>query len=252
MCGRAGHDRGPLGGSGPGDARAERGERVSPWTIGLRSARANLIPGLILQLMAVGVVVAYYRSADVQAVLQVVGDWQREYGVVFSILTRVVFNGMVPALFCALVPGLHQRRPWAALWFGMIWWAIMGANTHVFYHGQAMLWGTEPSLRVVLLKTATDMLVYSPLYASPITALAHLWQDLDYSLVATRQQLGRGWYRRLVLPNQVPGWTFWTPGVMILYSLPLDLQLPMAALLGCFWALMCLQIALRTPLQLSS
>ena len=49
------------------------------------------------------------------------------------------------------------------------------------------------------------------------------------------------------MPNQVPGWTFWAPGVLILYSLPTDLQMPMSALLGCFWSLMCLQIALRTP-----
>jgi hypothetical protein len=158
-----------------------------------------------------------------------------------------VFNGIVPALFCALVPGLHVRRPGAALVFGMVWWGLMGVNVHLFYALQAWLWGSEAGWVTVLLKTATDMLIYSPFYASPITAIAHLWQDQNYSVRATRLQLGPGWYRRIVLPNQVPGWTFWAPGVMILYSLPTALQMPMASLLGCFWALMCLQIALRTP-----
>ena len=174
-------------------------------------------------------------------------DGQNRYGIGFTVLTRVVFNGIVPAAFCALVPGLRVRRPWAALLFGMAWWGFMGANTHVFYALQARLWGADASVATVLLKTATDMLVYSPFYASPIVAVAHLWQDQNYSFSATRLQLGPGWYRRVVLPNQVPGWTFWAPCLLVLYALPTALQMPMSALLGCFWSLMCLQIALRTP-----
>ena len=220
---------------------------ATPWQIGVRAARANLVPGLVLQAVAVAVVVAYYRSPGFHALLQHVADWQDRFGIGFTMLTRLVFNGLVPAAFCALVPGLRLRRPGAAALFGMAWLAFMGANTHVFYNLQAHLWGAEAHWNVVLLKTATDMLVYSPFYASPLVAIAHLWQDHDYSWRATWRQLGPGWYRRIVLPNQVPGWTFWAPGVMILYSMPTDLQLPMSALLGCFWALMCLQIALRTP-----
>ena len=220
---------------------------ATPWQIGVRAARANLVPGLVLQVVAVAFVAAYYLSPAFHGLLQHVADWQDRCGILFTVLTRVVFNGIVPATFCALVPGLRVRRPWAALLFGMTWWGIMGVHTHVFYTFQAWLWGSDARVATVLLKTATDMLIYSPFYASPITALAHLWQDQNYSWHATRLQLGPGWYRRIVLPNQVPGWTFWAPGVMILYSLPTDLQMPMAALLGCFWALMCLQIALRTP-----
>ena len=66
--------------------------------------------------------------------LQHVADWQDRYGIVFTMLMRVVFNGLIPAIFCALIPGLRMRRPGAALVFGMVWWAFMGANTHVFYH----------------------------------------------------------------------------------------------------------------------
>ena len=220
---------------------------ATPWQIGVRAARANLVPGLVLQAIAVAVVVAYYRSAVFHGMLQHVADWQDRYGIGFTMGMRTVFNGIVPAFFCALVPGLRVRRPWAALVFGMVWWGFMGANVHVFYALQARLWGAEAGVATVLLKTATDMLIYSPFYASIITAVAHLWQDQNYSWRATRLQLGPGWYRRIVLPNQVPGWTFWAPSVMVLYSLPTALQMPMSALLGCFWALMCLQIALRTP-----
>ena len=230
------------------DSISDSTNRVAtPWRIGARAARANLVPGLVLQVAAAVFVLAYYRSAGFHAWLQHVADWQDRYGITFTMLTRVVFNGLVPAAFCALVPELRQQRPWAALGFGVAWWAFMGANTHPFYHFQAWLWGTEATLRTVILKTAFDMLVYSPVYASPITALAHLWQDHGYSWRVTRRQLGPGWYRRLVLPKQVHGWTFWAPALLVLYSLPTALQMPLSALLGCCWALMCLRIARHTP-----
>jgi hypothetical protein len=219
----------------------------TPWQIGVHAARANLVPGLVLQAAAAACVAAYYRSAGFHDLLHHVAVWQDRYGLAFTMLTRVVFNGLVPAIFCALTPGLRVRRPWAALFFGMAWWGLMGANTHWFYAFQAWLWGSQADFTTVLLKTATDMLIYSPFYASPLVAVAFLWQDQNYSFRATRLQLGPGWYRRIVMPNQVPGWTFWAPSVMVLYSLPTALQMPMASLLGCFWALMCLQIALRTP-----
>lgn len=219
----------------------------TPWQIGVRAARANLVPGFVLQLVALAIVAAYYRSATFHGWLAHVAAWQDRHGIVFSIGMRVVSNGLIPAIFCALVPGLRMRRPWAGLLFLMAWWGFMGANTHLFYAFQAWLWGADARLSTVLLKTATDMLLWSPLYASPINAISHLWQDENYSWHATRLQLGPGWYRRVVLPNQVPGWAFWAPSVLVLYHLPTALQMPMAAMLGCFWALMCLQIALRTP-----
>ncbi len=230
------------------DPRSRTGSAwATSWQIGLRSARANFIPGLVLQVAAALFVWAYYQSDTFNTLLQQVVGIQERYGIGFSMLTRVVFNGIVPALFCWWVPGLRVRRAGAALVFGMVWWAFMGGVTHLFYMLQAHLWGSEAGLITILLKTLTDMLIFSPFVASPIISLAYLWQDQNYSFHATRLQLGPGWYGRIVLPNQVPGWTFWTPGVLILYSLPTALQMPMASLLGCFWALMCLQIAQRTP-----
>ncbi len=219
----------------------------TPWQIGVRSARANFIPGLILQGIAALFVWAYYQSDAFNELLQQVVVIQEREGILFSMLTRMVFNGIVPAVFCWLVPGLQVHRPWVAMLFGMAWWAFIGLTTHLFYALQAWLWGAEAGLTTILLKTATEMLLFSPIFAAPLISLAFFWQDQNYSFHATHLQLGPGWYRRIVMPNLIPGWAFWTPGVMILYSLPTALQMPMSSLLGCFWALMCLQIARRIP-----
>ncbi len=99
---------------------------------------------------------------------------------------------------------------------------------------------------VVLAKVAADMGVFTPLIASPANALSHLWKDLDFSCCALCSRLGRGWYRRIVLPNLIPNFLIWVPGVAFVYAMPAPLQLPMSNLIGCFWSLMCLQLAART------
>jgi hypothetical protein len=48
------------------------------------------------------------------------------------------------------------------------------------------------------------------------------------------------------MPNLVPNWMVWTPGIAVTYSLPGLLQVPMANLIGCFWALLCITIATKT------
>ena len=86
---------------------------ATPWQIGVRAARANLVPGLVLQAAAAGFVAAYYFSPGFHAGLQILVEWQTRYGIAFTVLMRMVFNGIVPAAFCVLVPGLRVRRPWA-------------------------------------------------------------------------------------------------------------------------------------------
>jgi hypothetical protein len=40
-----------------------------------------------------------------------------------------------------------------------------------------------------------------------------------------------------VLPVVVAGWCVWIPGVILVYSMPTALQLPVASLILCFWVL---------------
>ena len=62
---------------------------ATPWQIGVRAARANLIPGLVLQGAAAAFVAAYYFSPGFHALLQHLVDGQNRYGIGFTVLTRV-------------------------------------------------------------------------------------------------------------------------------------------------------------------
>ena len=80
------------------------------------------------------------------------------------------------------------------------------------------------------------------LLAVPPTALAYAFKDADLSLKRTldpirRQGLGR-WMYQVVLPLLLSNWGVWIPAVVVIYCLPLPLQLPMQNLVLCFWSLL--------------
>jgi len=227
----------------------------NPWRIGLQAARTNLVPGLILQAVAVLLGLAYFRWPAFQDALKHVARWQTSYGVLFAMLSRMSFSGVIPYFVCLAMPSARPRHPVADFLFGAACWSIMGLLTFYFYAFQGLLYGNDRGTLTVALKTATDMLFFTPLVASPLTSILYVWKDNDYVWTRVRPLLRRGWFRRLVLPNLLPNWAVWAPALVVVYSLPLPLQVHVSGLIGCFWSLMCLQIAgltnrratIRTP-----
>jgi hypothetical protein len=219
---------------------------TNPWVIGLRSARANLIPGVILQGAAFALLAAYYWMPDVRSALDEVAGWQAQYGAPFAWASYLFFCGIVPYLFCMALPSLRPREPGKALLFALGFWSLMGLVLPQFYAFQGYLYGNAADFRTLALKVATDQCVYTAFFASPAVAVSHLWKDRGYRWSAVAPLFGKGWYRRLVIPNLVMNWVIWIPSLCVIYSLPLALQSHVAGLVGGFWALMSLQIAAHT------
>ncbi|MDR2982312.1 MAG: hypothetical protein LBV12_08715 [Puniceicoccales bacterium] len=218
-------------------------ESISPWRIGWLAAKANFVPGLILQVVAVSLVIAYYTVPAVESWLGSLAELKRQGGYFYSACSGMFFCGFLPWCFRMGLKALRPKNPWSDLTFSLGWWAWMGMQTDAFYRFQGVIWGDGTSPWIVVAKVATDMLVYTPLIASPMNAIAHLWKAGGFDFTVVRSTIKRGWYRRIVMPNLVPNWMLWTPGTGIVYSLPSLLQLPMANLIGCFWSLLCITIA---------
>ncbi|MDR0536385.1 MAG: hypothetical protein LBG65_08595 [Puniceicoccales bacterium] len=221
--------------------------------IGCAAARANLVPGLILQAAAAFLLLSYYNSPTLRDTLHGVENLKMRWGPLYTFLSAATFCGLLPWLFRIALPGLCPRRPWAELLFGLLYWGAICQVTDQFYQFQAWLWGelvcgsrdaNHPW--VIAVKTACDMLLFTPAIAAPCNAISHLWKDRDFSFSKTRQALRGHWYRDIVMPSLVPNWVIWTPGIALTYALPQPLQLPMANLIGCFWALLCITIASKT------
>jgi len=218
----------------------------SPWRIGLQSAKAILIPGIVLQIAAVLLIVSYFTVPHVQVVLGRIAQWQERFGVLFSGVSYLLFCGLVPPTICLFIPSLRPRPVWRAYAFAVPFWSLMGLFIAQFYLFQIFLFGAGRDLGTLLSKILFDQFVFSPFLSLPIVAIVHAWKDRGYQWAVVRPLLRRGWYGRFVIPMLVTNWGIWIPCLFVVYSMPSALQPHLAGLISGFGSLICLQIAART------
>jgi len=221
----------------------------SPWSAGVKAARDNLLPSLLILAAAAGLVVCYYQVPAVKVWLDVIGKLNAENPTLFAMLCTGFTAGFIPWCFRMAFPSLRPARPGLDLLHSVVWWMFLGVIVRYFYALQGHLFGTEPSVRVVILKVLVDQSCFTVLCGAPFNAISHLWKDSNWDTAKLRAAMGPGWYRRLVLPNLLPNFLVWLPGNAIFYSMPPELQLPVANCIGCFWALMCVRIATHSGVK---
>ena len=66
------------------------------WERNVAAVRANLVPGLILQLVALVVVLLYYYYQPAKGFFMGVATLKEQYGYLYSGLATVVFGGLIP------------------------------------------------------------------------------------------------------------------------------------------------------------
>lgn len=214
-------------------------EQERPLTVGLRAARANLVPALVIQAAVVTVVLAYYFWEPARAWLARAADLKREGGYLFSFVSGAVAGGLLPEL---LKVAVFQRRRvrrenLSGLAFGACFWGLMGMMVDGFYRAQASAFGTGVDFATVLKKTLFDQFVFTPFFSIPLTVVVLEWRQQGFRFGEVALTLGRGFYRRKVLPAVLSGVGFWLPVVVFVYSLPPLLQFPLFTLALTLWVM---------------
>ncbi len=226
----------------PAAARATAPE--APWHIGLRGARANLVPGLILQGVALAIALAYYFHPPTRAALEDLSDFRVRTGFTYSIVATAVFGGLIPCLYLALNPATRGRYTVAQSAVLTAFYAYKGFEVDLWYRVLARVVGEDASVQTVVVKMLLDQLVYCPLFAVPVTVLFYAWVETAFNRRAVARDLSAGrWYPRRVVPVLISNLGVWVPTVCIVYSLPTSLQIPLFNLVLCFFTLLLAHIS---------
>ena len=220
----------------------------APWHAGLRSARANLLPGFALQAFALAVVLGYYFHAPTRALFTRLADLRNETGVFFSIVSTGIFGGLLPLFYLKLSPSTRAQTTWRQGFALTGFWAYKGFEVGLWYGFMAWSVGEATDVRTIAVKSLLDQFVYCPLLAVPVTALVYLWCESGFSLRAVAADFrAPHWYVRRVLPVLCANFGVWLPLVCIIYALPTPLQLPMQNIVLCFFTLMLAHMSKRAP-----
>ncbi len=105
----------------------------APWKAGLRGARANLVPGLVLQVFALTVVVGYYQISTWQEAMTQLTHWREAVGPLFPILSTGLAGGLLPLLFLKSFRRTRLRYTWAQGAALTAFWAYKGFEINTLY-----------------------------------------------------------------------------------------------------------------------
>lgn len=222
--------------------------REAPWRVGLRGLRANLLPGLALQVVAVTLVLAYYFHAPTHALLERLSAFRTETGLVYALISTPFFGGLLPFLVLHFSPRTRAQYPWSALLFLLGYWVVKGAEVQWLYRSLAATFGHEPTLGTIIPKVVCDQFLYNPLWAAPTSVLAFAWKDAGFRWAPVWADLRtRGWFSHKVFPLLLSTWGVWIPAVTLIYSLPTSLQIPLFNVVLCFWTLLMSYVVSAPP-----
>lgn len=201
------------------------------------AVRANIVPGLILQSVAVAVLALYYLVPAASPGFEWFMEQKLRWGFAYSALATSISGGLVPALFLILL-GHGTRNPLRDLAFYLAFWAIMGIQVDAFYRLQGALFGNAVTFSVLARKVAVDQFIFSAFWATPLIMLSYIWKNAGFSLSGARRQISRELFTHQYPTMMISAWIVWIPAVTVIYSLPPTLQIPMFNIVQCFWSLL--------------
>ena len=187
----------------------------------------------------------YYFWPAGSAILAAYGTWQHSGGVWAAALASGIAGGIISEV--SLVYGANRGR-WTpihleSLVFKFVLFFFGGIISFEFYHLQAYLFGEGVTWSVILPKVLVDQLIFSVFWATTYQTLAFRWQSLRYSGRKLWNELDGNFVIDRMLPVLVTNWMFWIPGTMLLYAMPLMLQMPLAVFALAIWSILLSAVA---------
>jgi hypothetical protein len=218
---------------------AETTLRELPWKAGLRGARANLLPGFVLQVTALVVVLAYYHHTPTRAAFEQLTVFRAHTGFAFGVVSTGFFGGLLPFLYLRSIPASRHQYGWRQGLLLTAFWGYKGLEVEIWYRLLARVVGEGHDIATIVIKSLLDQGVYCPILAVPLTVVVYQWNAAGFSFRAVAADFRTpGWYARSVLPTLLANAGVWIPAVAIIYSLPTPLQLPLQNLVLVFFTLL--------------
>ena len=209
---------------------------------GLTAIGDNLVPMVVLWLLAAVAVFGYYRVPAFAALLEPLADWQRDGGWTAAFLNRVIFCGVIPGVFLWSVKSIRPPRPLLTIVVYSLWGGLWGIACDVFFTLQTVVFGAGTDVATLVKKTVVDQLVWNVFLCTPVNAVFFPWTARDFR-GAERRDCHE--FLQDCLALLVTNWIVWIPVTVVVYAFPLPLQIQLVGLACSFWMLMALRAAAR-------
>ncbi|HEV2803391.1 MAG TPA: hypothetical protein VGW57_00540 [Chthoniobacterales bacterium] len=219
----------------------------TPLALGWEAAKANAVPGFILQAAMLLILIAYYVNPPFAVFLNHLAEYKQRHGLAFVVVAAAVAGAVVPELFVIVFfqRGRPRKENLRNLAFTIPTWGVDGILVDLMYRLNAFWFGDVTTLGVVTAKILVDQLGYNPFFAAPAEVLVYEWKNEGFSWASVRRALTWKHYRDKIVPTLLATWAVWGPLMAIIYSLPFALQFPLFSVALTFWVLLLIYMTNR-------
>ena len=200
-------------------------------------------------LVAMSAMVAiYYCWPAGAAVLSRYAAWQHAGGLFRTGLVAGFAGGILSELSVIYIcdGGRWNAAHLENMVFRFVVFSLGGLVVYKFYEWQAFWFGDGLSWRVLLPKVLVDQFMFSVFWSTTYQTLIFRWHALRYSGSRLWSELDGRFVVERMLPVLVTNWMFWIPGVTLVYSMPLILQMPLNIFATAIWSLLLAGLAKST------
>ena len=196
-------------------------------------------PLVVIQVAAAVLVIAYYRSAGFQESASHLAAFKLAGGLLFAFVAGAIAGGVIPEIARAMMRRIPKfDRTWLqTAGYNAFVYGIIGAQVDVFYQFQALTFGGGNDAKTLIVKTAVDMAIFTPVLSIPTAVLLYAWKRRGFRIHGWKGAFTRKFYAKEVWPTLVPCWAFWIPVLLCVYAMPSDLQYCFAVLAEAAWSM---------------
>ena len=212
-----------------------------PVRIGWESVKANVVPMIVLWLLAAGTVLAYYFIPGMALAMEPLREWQERLGWFAAFLSCAFFCGVLPYAVYLCKGRSVLKRPLLTAVLQALFVGVCGVVCNWFFGLQTSWFGSGHDLPTLILKTAVDQFAWTVFVMAPVTSLFYAF--VGRCVERSREALSfRVYLRSDYLPNLITGWCIWIPVIFAVYAFPLSLQIQVLGFISASWVIICREI----------
>jgi len=133
--------------------------KAALWQRSVAGFRANLIPGLVLWVVGLGVALAYYKMDSAKGFFDGVIAVKQTHGFLYSFLATGLFGGLIPFLYLWAAGKIKKGAVVSYGAFFFLYWAFRGVEVDAFYRLQSILFGDGLDWSTITTKVLVDQFV---------------------------------------------------------------------------------------------
>ncbi|MBT5908827.1 MAG: hypothetical protein HOH25_03445, partial [Opitutae bacterium] len=129
---------------------------IKLWRMSSSGFRANLVPGLVLWAVGLGVVLTYYFLESSRGFFESVMEIKRTYGFLYSFIATAFFGGFIPFLYLWAAGRINAGMVSRHAAFFVFYWGGRGIDVDAFYRLQSLLFGDNLNWTTIATKVFVD------------------------------------------------------------------------------------------------